>query len=104
MIRKAFLMSVNPGSEAEYERRHSPIWDDLAALLKSHGAHNYSIFHDPATNLLFGYVEIEDEARWNAIASTDVCQRWWKHMGDIMPANPDSSPVARPAREVFHLD
>lgn len=104
MIRKAFVMSVNPGQVAEYERRHRPIWDDLAAVLKSHGAHNYSIFHDPQTNALFGYVEIEDEARWNAIAQTEVCQRWWRFMGDVMPSNPDHSPVARDAREVFHLD
>ncbi len=37
-------------------------------------------------NLLFATVEIESEARWNAVASTDVCQRWWKHMRDVMPA------------------
>jgi len=103
MIRKAFVMSVNAGAEAEYARRHQPIWDDLAAVLKSHGAHNYSIFLDPATRQLFGYVEIEDEARWNAIARTEVCQRWWKHMGDIMPSNPDHSPVSRGLNEVFHL-
>jgi L-rhamnose mutarotase len=103
MIRKAFVMSVNAGAEAEYARRHQPIWDDLAAVLKSHGAHNYTIFLDPATRQLFGYVEIEDEARWNAIARTEVCQRWWKHMGDIMPSNPDHSPVSRGLNEVFHL-
>lgn len=103
MIRKAFVMSVNAGAEAEYARRHQPIWDDLAAVLKAHGAHNYSIFLDPATRQLFGYVEVEDQARWNAIARTEVCQRWWKHMGDIMPSNPDHSPVARGLNEVFHL-
>jgi L-rhamnose mutarotase len=103
MIRKAFVMSVNAGAEAEYARRHQPIWDDLAAVLKAHGAHNYSIFLDPATRQLFGYVEIEDEARWNAIARTEVCQRWWKHMGDIMPSNADYSPVSRGLNEVFHL-
>ncbi len=103
MIRKAFVMSVNAGAEAEYARRHQPIWDDLTAVLKAHGAHNYSIFLDPATRQLFGYVEIEDEARWNAIARTEVCQRWWKHMGDIMPSNPDHSPVSRGLNEVFHL-
>ncbi|HEY0862652.1 MAG TPA: L-rhamnose mutarotase [Lacunisphaera sp.] len=103
MIRKAFIMSVNAGAEAEYARRHQPIWDELAAVLKSHGAHNYTIFLDPATRQLFGYVEIEDEARWNAIARTEVCQRWWKHMGDIMPSNPDHSPVSRGLNEVFHL-
>jgi L-rhamnose mutarotase len=103
MIRKAFVMSVNAGAEAEYARRHQPIWDDLAAVLKAHGAHNYTIFLDPVTRQLFGYVEIEDEARWNAIARTEVCQRWWKHMGDIMPSNPDHSPVSRGLNEVFHL-
>ena len=103
MIRKAFLLSVEPGQIAEYERRHNPIWPELATVLKQHGAHHYSIFHDPATNGLFGYAEIENEEQWAAIASTPVCRRWWKHMADLMPSNPDSSPVSRPLREVFHL-
>jgi L-rhamnose mutarotase len=103
MIRKSFVMSVNAGMEAEYQRRHQPIWRDLEATLKSHGAHNYSIFLHPQTRQLFGYVEIEDETRWNAIAGTDVCKRWWAHMKDLMPSNPDNSPVALELKEVFHL-
>jgi L-rhamnose mutarotase len=104
MIRKAFVMSVHPGREAEYARRHQPIWDELAATLTAHGVHNYSIFLHPETRQLFGYVEIEDEARWAAIARTEVCQRWWKFMGEVMPANPDHSPVSQELKEVFHLD
>ena len=104
MIRKAVLMSVNPGQEKEYARRHQPIWAELAAVLTAHGVHNYSIFHDPTTHQLFGYVEIEDEARWAAIAGTEVCRRWWKHMRDLMPSHPDNSPVSRDLAEVFHLD
>ena len=104
MIRKAFVMSVNAGAEAEYERRHRPIWDELTAVLRAHGTHNYSIFLHPETRQLFAYVEIEDEARWAAIAKTPICQKWWKHMGDIMPSNPDSSPVALGLKEVFHLE
>jgi len=104
MIRKSFVLSVDAGQEAEYERRHRPIWQDLIDTLKAHGAHNYSIFLHPETRQLFGYVEIEDDARWDAIAKTEVCQRWWHHMADIMPSNPDGSPVAQPLREVFHLD
>lgn len=42
LIRKAFVMSVNEGCEDEYEKRHRPIWEDLAAVLKDHGVHNYS--------------------------------------------------------------
>ncbi len=97
-------MSVNAGSEVEYARRHQPIWADLTDVLKAHGVHNYSIFLHEETRQLFGYVEIESEARWAAIAKTEVCQRWWKHMGDIMPSNPDHSPVSRELKEVFHLD
>lgn len=104
MTRKAFVMSVHPGREAEYERRHRPIWPELEAVLKQHGVHNYSIFLLPETNQLFAYAEIEDEAKWNAIAGTDVCRRWWRHMADVMPSNPDGSPAARDLREVFHIE
>ena len=103
MIRKAFVMSVHPSHGGEYERRHRPIWPELEAVLKAHGVHNYSIFLHEETRQLFAYAEIEDEARWAAIAQTEGCQRWWKHMGDVMPSNPDHSPVARGLREVFHL-
>ncbi|KIC99302.2 L-rhamnose mutarotase [Hafnia alvei] len=103
MIRKAFVMQVNPDAHAEYQRRHSPIWPELEAELKAHGAHNYSIFLDEKRHLLFGFVEIESEARWNAVAQTEVCQRWWKHMADVMPSNADNSPVTDELNEVFYL-
>jgi L-rhamnose mutarotase len=103
MIRKAFVMSIHPGTEIDYEKRHNPIWEELAATLKSHGASNYSIFLHPESHQLFAYVEIESEERWAAIAETDVCRRWWRHMADLMPSNSDGSPVSTPLREVFHL-
>ena len=104
MIRKAFVMHVSAGHEQEYAARHAPIFADLEAVLKSHGVHNYSIFLDPATRALFAYVEVEDEARWQAIAQTEACRRWWAFMADVMPTNPDNSPVSTELREVFHLD
>ena len=104
MIRKGFRMAVNPQEVVEYERRHSPIWPELQEVLHAHGVHDYSIFLDETDGSLFGYVEIEDEARWEAIAQTPVCRRWWTHMRDIMPTNPDDSPRSVPLREVFHLD
>jgi L-rhamnose mutarotase len=102
MIRKAFVMSVNAGCEAEYERRHNPIWPELEAVLKEHGVRSYSIFLEPATRQLFAYAEIEDEGRWNAIGKTAVCRRWWAHMKEIMLSNADDSPVAGELKEVFH--
>ena len=104
MIRKAFVMSVHAGCEIEYARRHQPIWQELADVLKAHGVHSYSIFLNEHTQQLFAYAEIQDEARWVAIAQTEVCQRWWKYMSDVMPANADNSPVSQPLKEVFRLE
>jgi len=103
VIRKAFRMSVHPDRHEEYERRHNPIWPELEKVLLSHGARSYSIYLDPVTSDLFAYVELESEERWNAVASTEVCRRWWRAMREIMPSNPDDSPVSRELREVFHL-
>ena len=103
MIRKAFKMSVNPDQHAEYARRHNPIWPELELVLREHGVSSYGIFLDPATSELFAYAEIESEDRWNAIGATDVCRRWWRYMREIMPANPDNSPVSAELIEVFHL-
>jgi L-rhamnose mutarotase len=49
-------------------------------------------------------VEFANEAQWNAIAKTEPCRRWWAHMKDIMPSNPDNSPKSEEIREVFHLE
>jgi len=104
VIRKAFRMSVNPGQQAEYARRHNPIWAELADVLRQHGVQSYSIYLDPETNDLFAYAEIESDERWAAIAGTEVCRRWWRFMREVMPSSLDDSPVARDLREVFHLD
>jgi len=103
MICKAFVMSVNPGFEEEYERRHNPIWPELEALLRAQGVTNYHIFLHAETRQLFAYAEFEDEARWEAIAREETCQKWWKHMAPIMPSNEDNSPIAIPLKEVFEL-
>ena len=80
MIRKAFKMSVHEDQHGEYARRHDPIWRELEDTLLAHGVRSYSIYLDPATSELFAYAEIDSEERWAAVASTDVCKRWWRHM------------------------
>ena len=104
VIRKAFRMTVNGGAEAEYERRHNPIWQELERVLLDHGVRSYSIFLDPASRDLFAYVEVESHEQWAEIANTDACRRWWAHMRNVMSANADDSPVSRDLREVFHLE
>lgn len=104
MIRKAFVMSLRVGNQAEYERRHNPIWPELEELLKDQGVWSYSIFVNRETDQLFAYVEIESEERWQQIAQSQVCQRWWENMKELMLTNDDDSPVTTNLDEVFHLD
>ena len=104
VIRKAFRASVFPDQHLEYARRHAPIWRELEDQLIRHGVRTYSIYLDPATNDLFGYVEVASEDQWSAIGSTDVCRRWWRYMREIMPARDDDRPVTADLREVFHFE
>ena len=97
-------MTLKPGRQDEYEKRHNPIWPELQDLLKQHGVHNYSIFLDRESERLFAYVEIESEQSWNDIANTEVCRRWGSHMKDLMLTNSDDSPGSVSLDEVFHLD
>lgn len=103
MIRKAFLMTLKPGHQAEYEHRHNPIWPELQEVLRQHGVRHYSIFLDRRQDQLFAYAEIESEELWQQIAQTEVCRRWWAHMKDLMLTNEDNSPAAIDLDEVFHL-
>jgi len=104
MIRKAFLMTLKPGQQEEYARRHNPIWPELEEAIKAHGVHQYSIFLDRGRDTLFAYAEIESEELWQQIAGTEVCRRWWTRMKDLMLTNADDSPVVLVLDEVFHLE
>ena len=104
MIRKAFRMGLHPGMEQEYQRRHEELWPEMRDMIHEHGGHNYSIFLDQETNVLYGYIEIEDEAKWAASADTAICRKWWDYMAPLMDVTPDNSPVSRDLKPVFHLD
>lgn len=96
-------MKVYPDKIAEYIKKHNPIWPELEKILKEHGIHNYSIFLDEETNFLFGYAEVESEEKWNAIAKTDICKKWWAYMKDMMETNTDNSPVSVNLENVFYM-
>ncbi|RKN78678.1 L-rhamnose mutarotase [Ulvibacterium marinum] len=103
VIRKAFKMKVYPDKIEEYAKRHNPIWPELEEKLKEHGVENYSIFLDAETNSLFGYAEVESEEKWNALAETAVCKKWWAHMTDLMETNNDNSPVSKDLESLFYM-
>ena len=97
-------MQLDSGQAAEYEKRHNELWPEMADMIREHGGSNYSIFLDPDTNVLYGYIEIKDEALWSKGADTAVNRKWWDFMADIMETNPDNSPVCYDLKLLFHLD
>ena len=106
MVRKAFVIQAQPGRADEYERRHNPIWPELKDALKDYGVGHYSIFLREDTGELFGYFEVEDEARFQQIGESDVCRRWWRYMTEVLVSESADSPKAKEEmlKEVFHLD
>ena len=96
-------MKLIPGNEAEYEKRHREIWPELVTLLKDTGIIDYQIFLDKETSILFAYQIVSGDANSQDLGNTEIVQRWWKYMADIMETNPDNSPVTIPLQNVFNL-
>lgn len=105
MIRRAYKMKLFPGKEAEYQQRHTDLWPNLKALLKTAGIQNYSIFLDPESHLLFATYEVHESntAAVDNLALDPIMKEWWAYMKDIMETNPDNSPVSIPLKDMFYL-
>ena len=106
MKRKAFLIQTKPGLSEEYKKRHNPIWSELMKELKAHGVKNYSIFQHENSEYLFGYLEVEDELLFNKLGDSEIMQRWWKYMTEVLISECAQSQKAWEEMlvEVFHLD
>ncbi|MGH6830659.1 MAG: L-rhamnose mutarotase [Methylocella sp.] len=104
MRRVAFKMKLKPGFEAEYQRRHAALWPELAAALRTAGISDYSIFLDAETLTLFAVQKQADNGAVDELPQHPAVKKWWAYMAPLMDVNPDNSPVAKPLREVFHLD
>jgi L-rhamnose mutarotase len=102
--RFGFKMKMLPGFKDEYRKRHSEIWPELVRLLKNESIGNYSIFLDEETNTLFAYQEQSGESSSQDLGNTEIVQRWWKYMTDIMETNSDNSPVTIPLEQVFYME
>ncbi len=104
MKRLAFKMYLNEGQKEEYKKRHNAIWPELKQLLKDAGVSNYSIFLDEETNILFAFQNVDGDEGSQDLGTTEIVQKWWKYMADIMKTNPDNSPVSIELDEVFYME
>ncbi|MCP4384763.1 MAG: L-rhamnose mutarotase [Hyphomicrobiales bacterium] len=101
--RLAFRMNLFPGHAAEYEKRHDEIFPELADALKQAGVSDYTIWHDPESNHLFGILTRTDDHAMGALPDTEIMKRWWAHMADIMETDENNVPTQIPLKQVFRL-
>ncbi len=104
MERLAFKMYLNEGQKEEYQKRHNELWPELRKMLKESGVSDYSIFFDEETSTLFAVQKVSGGSGSQDLGQTEIVQKWWKFMSDIMKTNPDNSPVSVPLEEVFYLE
>jgi L-rhamnose mutarotase len=104
MMRVAFKMKLKDGMKDEYKRRHDLIWPELKQLLSDAGVSDYTIFLDEETNILFAVQKKDGGSGSQDLGGTEIVQRWWHYMADVMDTNEDASPVSIPLVEMFHMD
>lgn len=72
MVRKGFKMKLYPDMAEEYEKRHNELWPEMKDMIHEYGGRNYTIFLDRETNVLYGYIEVEDLKKWDESADTAI--------------------------------
>jgi L-rhamnose mutarotase len=74
------VLSLKPGTVAEYKRLHEAVWPSVLELIAECGIRNYSIFLKEPENLLFAYWEYHGSdfaADMAKMAKSADMQRWW---------------------------
>lgn len=97
-------MQLKPGRAREYKLRHDNIWPELKSLLSDAGIYDYTIFLDEETDTLLAVQKTRGDQGSQDLARSEIVQRWWAYMADLMETNPDNSPKSKTLTEVFHLE
>ena len=90
MQRIALHTKLKPGREADYERAHATIPDDLDAALRAAGVRSWEIWRDGVD--LFHLVEVEDyQAMRRALADHPANIAWQARMAELLDVQDDYS-------------
>ena len=104
MERDAFKMKLKPGCVEEYKKRHDEIWPELAQAHTDSGISDYTIYFDEESLTLFATRKLSAHNTAAEIKDLEIVRCWWDHMADLMEVHPDNMPIAKPLKEVFHMD
>lgn len=103
MERLLFVMTLFPGAEAEYERRHEAVWPELLDDIWQAGLRNYSLFR--RGRHVYAYAECHPD-RATALAALDRSQanaRWSEYFEDVIEVLSDEHGLIQ-ADEVWNLE
>ena len=104
MQRICFLMEIQPGREAEYERRHTEVWPELEETLRTAGVRNYSLFRCGTQVIAYAECHPDADTAFGAVGETEVNRRWADWFGDVLAQHTDVDGRLIEAAEVWHLD
>jgi len=104
MERALVYLRIFPGTEAEYDRRHTEVWPELVAEIRASGMHNVSGFRR-GTDVWY-YVECEPDAKtaFAVQGQKPAGQRWNDSLRTVVAQMTDDSGEPLWYDEVFHTD
>lgn len=103
MRRYCFTMTIRPGQEGEYDRRHREVWPELIAELRAAGVANYSLFRRGTHVIAYAECTPDGPESFAAVARTDVNSRWSQWFGDVLVAAPEDEHALSGYAEVWHM-
>ena len=109
------IITIEPDSVEEYIRIHNPIPQPIADCISRCHIYDYSIYHDPATKILFAtfkYSGSDFDADMARMRADEQTRAWWKitdalqqSMNPVSTGSPDPEQSWwKPCREVFRQD
>ena len=101
---KAFKMRLQYGMGPEFEKMHAEAWPEMEEMMHAYGGSNCSVFLDERQGVLFGVIDVEDEARWAEIRDNVLLKKWYAHIAPTVKMNRENRPETIPLRLVFHVD
>ena len=102
MERAVFYLRLFPGTEAEYDRRHAPVWPELAAEIRESGLRNMSGFRRGTDVWYYLEGEPDVEAAFAIQGPKPANQRWNHYFRNVIAQITDDSGELIWYDEVFH--
>lgn len=96
-------MEILPGQEEEYERRHTQVWPELEAELRSAGVGNYTLFRRGTQVIAYAECEPDAETAFAKVGETEANRRWAQWFTDVLAVHTAGDGRLVEAAEVWHL-